>query len=92
MATEVLVVEVVECLTTRSVCAVAPVEIQAFRGDSGRCGVADCCVGPCVYLSGGGEHGALNVRDGVASALQMGCEFIDRAEVISKVRVLSPTS
>jgi hypothetical protein len=89
MAAEVLVVEMAECLATRSVCAVAPVEIEAFRGDGGRCGVAECCVGPGVYLSGGGEHGPFDVRDGVASALQMGCKFSDKAAVVSKVRVLS---
>jgi hypothetical protein len=90
MATEVLVVEVVKCLVAGSVGAVAPVEVEAFHGYGGRCGVAECCVGPGVNLCSGGEHGAINARDGVAVALQMGCEFSDKAAVVSKVRVFRP--
>jgi hypothetical protein len=47
-------------------------------------------VGPGVNLCSGGEHGAFDVRDGVAAALQMGCEFRDKAAIVGKVRVLPP--
>jgi hypothetical protein len=72
MAAEVLVVDVVKCLAAGSMVAIAPVEVEAFRGYGGGCGVANCCVGPGVDICGGGEHGAFNVRDNAAAALQMG--------------------
>jgi hypothetical protein len=92
MAAELFVVEVAECLATRALCAVAPVQIVAFCGNDGGRGVAHCRVGPGVDLSGVGEHNPFDVGDGVASVLQMGCEFSDEAVVVSEVKSISIAS